>query len=42
MGLLSTMMVDKGITVIAAGDSERAQRMVFRIMRSVWDYYNDK
>ena len=41
MSLLSTMMVDKKIHVIAAGDSERAQRMAFRIMRSVWDYYNE-
>lgn len=42
MSVLSTLMVDKGVCVIAAGDSERAQRMAFRIMRSVWDYYHDK
>ena len=42
MSLLSTLRIDKGVHVIAAGDSERAQRMAFRIMRSVWDYYNDK
>ena len=42
MSLLSTLRIDKGVHVIATGDSERAQRMAFRIMRSVWDYYNDK
>ena len=42
MSLLSTLRIDKGVHVIAAGDSERAQRMAFRIMRSVWDYHNGK
>lgn len=40
MSLLSTIMVDKGISVIAADNSDRAQKIAYRIMRKVWEFYN--
>lgn len=40
MSLLSTMMLDKGIQVIAAGNKDRAERIAYRIMRKCWEFYN--
>lgn len=39
MSVLSTMMVDKGIQVLACDNKKRAEEMAFRIMRKVHELY---
>lgn len=37
MSVITSLMVDKGITVLACGDSKRASDMAFKIMRKVYN-----
>lgn len=37
LSLLSTIMADKDIHVIFAGNAVNAQRIIYRIMRKIWD-----